>query len=70
MIELSKLTRTSRSTGRLTPIGRSTAITERHIPATAFSSSYSCRRMFRISALLSLETSVAVFTRPAPSKSK
>ena len=64
------VTRTSLSSGSSTPSERDAAITALQMPAIAPSSACSCRRMLRMSAELSAETSVAVFTYPAPSKSK
>lgn len=68
MMLSSKVTRTSGSSS--VPSERLAATTARHIPVNALSSSCSCRRMLRMRAELSLDTSVAVFTYPAPSKSK
>ena len=71
MMLSSKVTRASPSSGSSSvPSERLAATTVWHIPVIALSSACSCRRMLRMRAELSLDTSVAVFTYPAPSKSE
>ena len=62
MMLSSNATRTSPSSGSSTPSPRSAAMSARQIPAMTPSSARSCRRMFLMSAELSADTSVAVFT--------
>ena len=70
MMLSSNVTRTRPSSGSPTPSLRSAAMSARQMPAIAPSSARSCRRMLRISAELSADTSVAVFTYPTFSRSK
>lgn len=69
MIPSSNVTRTSPTSGWSMPSEHDAAITALQISAIAPSSACSCR-IFLMSALLSAETSAAVFTYSAASKSK
>ena len=69
-IESSKSTPTSPSSGRSSPNVLAQASSARLTPQIAPCMAFSFLRMLRMSAELSLETSVAVFTYPTLSKSK
>ena len=70
MMLSSNVTRTAPSSGSPSPSVRSVASSAWQIPAIAPSSACSWRRMLRISALLSADTSVAVRRYPVLSRSK
>ena len=67
MMLSSNMTRMSPSPGMLSPNARDTCITALAMPVKAPCRAFSCLRMFLMSAELSLDTSVAVFTYPRES---